>query len=253
VKVSESKTVLVTGAASGIGLATAKRFAAKRHTVILLDRNEAVHEMASEARKEGAKVLAVVADLAEFGDIQKACKAVDDWSGGCDILVNNAGVHPKRDGNVISFEELTITDWETVFRINSTAPFLLCQHFLPGMKRKGWGRIINVASRAARTYSERAAAHYTASKHALLGVTRYIGGAYASSGITANCVTPGQIDTALARLHSAESLKKAALSTPVGRLGTANEVAAAIEYLASDDAGFVTGSVLDVNGGAFIG
>ncbi|MDO8704416.1 MAG: SDR family NAD(P)-dependent oxidoreductase [Sulfuricaulis sp.] len=250
---STQRVVLVTGAASGIGLATARRFAADHLKVILLDRSEGVHAIAKEFEQQGFNALALVADLGDVEQIQRASETVKTMTGGCDILVNNAGIHPKRNGITISLEEMTLEDWETVFRINLTAPFLLCQKFIGGMKARQWGRIINVTSRAARTYSDRAGTHYSASKAGLIGMTRKIAGDYAAFGVTANCVAPGQIETPLARTSDPKVLANAAKTTPAGRLGTADEVASSIQYLASDAAGFITGAVIDVNGGGFIG
>ena len=133
--------------------------------------------------------------------------------------------------------------------MNSTAPFLLCQKLLPSMKRKQWGRVINISSRAGRTYSPRAGAHYSASKAAVIGMTRKLAGDYAAFGITANCIAPGQIDTPLASTSSPEVLADAARRIPAARLGSVSEIASAVLYLSSVDAGFVNGTVIDINGG----
>ncbi|MBF3851501.1 SDR family oxidoreductase [Burkholderia pseudomallei] len=248
---ANERTAVITGAASGIGLATARALAADGVGLVLLDRSESVKDVANSVGV--VKVHTIIADLGDLDQVLQAADEVNKKFGGCDILVNNAGVHPKRDGKFISFEEMTVEDWETVFRINTTAPFLLCQKLVAGMKERRWGRIVNIASRAGRTFSNRAGTHYSASKAALIGMTRSVAGAYASFGITANCVAPGQIETPLAQTSDPEVLKRAANSTPAGRLGTADEVASAVRYLTTDGAGFVTGTVIDVNGGDFIG
>jgi 3-oxoacyl-[acyl-carrier protein] reductase len=248
---SQDRIALVTGAASGIGLAIATRFVGAGMRVLLVDRSDSVVEVAQRFGQESA--LGWVADLGVTEDVLGTVQKVKEAFGRCDVLVNNAGVHPKVNGRIVSLEDTTLEAWETVFRINLTAPFLLCQRLLPGMRDQRWGRVINIASRTARTYSDRAGTHYTASKAGLIGMTRKIAGDYAPFGITANCVAPGQIETPLARTSTPEVLAKAAASTPAGRLGTADEVASAVVYLASDDAAFITGTVIDVNGGGFIG
>ncbi len=248
---SKDRIALVTGAASGIGLAIATRFVNAGMRVLLVDRSDSVVEVAQRLGAECA--LGWVADLGVTDDVLGTVDKVEKAFGRCDVLVNNAGVHPKVNGRIVSLEDTTLEAWETVFRINLTAPFLLCQRLLPGMRDRRWGRVVNISSRTARTYSDRAGTHYTASKAGLIGLTRKIAGDYASFGITANCVAPGQIETPLARTSTAEVLAKAAASTPAGRLGTADEVASAVVYLASDDAAFITGTVMDVNGGGFIG
>lgn len=240
-----NKTALVTGAASGIGLESARRLAAAGCRLVLLDRSERVRDVAA---KLGGGARAVVVDLDDLDATAEAADALAEGEG-IDILVNNAGVHPKRDGRIATLEEITVADWDFVFRVNVTAPFLLCQKLLPAMKRKGWGRIVNIASRAGRTYSPRAGTHYSASKAAVLGMTRKIAGDHAAFGITANCIAPGQIETPLARTSAPEIIAGAVERIPARRLGEAAEVASAVVYLASEGAAFVNGAVIDVNGG----
>jgi len=249
---ARKRVALVTGAARGIGLAAATALASE-FTVVLLDRDETVTQQAANLTQLGSDALAIVADLATPGELRDAARRLDEELGGCDVLVNNAGIHPKPAGRITPLDAIGLDEWELVLRINLTAPFLLCQRVLVGMKERGWGRIVNLASRAGRTYSERAGAHYSASTAGIIGLTRKIAGDYAAFGITANCVAPGQISTPMARASRSDVLAAAARQTPVGRLGTEAEVAAAIRYLASNEAGFVTGAVLDVNGGAFMG
>jgi 3-oxoacyl-[acyl-carrier protein] reductase len=250
---TQQRTAVITGAASGIGLESARWLRDSGVALILLDRSEAVREVASTLSGEGARVQAVVADLSDLSAVAEAGERILSLCDGVDILVNNAGVHPKVDGRIAQFEEITLEDWEFVFRVNTTAPFLLCQKLVPSMKRRQWGRVINIASRAGRTYSPRAGTHYSASKAAVIGMTRKIAGDYAAFGITANCIAPGQIETPLARTSKPEVLAEAARKIPAGRLGTVTEIASAVGYLASDGASFVTGTVIDVNGGETMG
>jgi len=149
--------------------------------------------------------------------------------------------------------EIALGDWDQVLRVNLTAPFLLCQALLPDMCRRGWGRVVNIASRTGRTFTGTAGLHYTASKAALVGMTRQLAGESAAAGVTVNCVAPGRIDTPLLRQVAPERVAASMRSIPAQRLGTPAEVAAAVGFLVSPGAAFITGACLDVNGGDFMG
>ena len=244
-----SRTSLVTGAAGGIGLETAQTLARRGDRVVLLDRSEEVQQVAAAMRTNGLRAEAFIADLSDLAQIDDVASRILAATSGVDILVNNAGIHPKVNGRVPGFEDIRAEDWELVFRINTTAPFLLCQRFIGAMKEKKWGRVVNIASRAARAYSDRAGTHYSASKAAVIAMTRKLAGDYAAYGITANCIAPGQIMTPLARQSAPEVLAEAVRRIPAKRIGTVEEVAAAVAYFTSEPAAFVTGTVLDVNGG----
>jgi len=249
---SEKRSAVVTGAASGIGLAIAEWLARAQMRVLLVDRSPAVHERARELASKGFQADAHLADLSREEDILGVAKHVKASLGRCDVLVNNAGVHPKNKGDRFSLPEIGFADWEAVLRVNLSAPFLLCRELVPLMQANGWGRIINIASRAGRTYIAPAGVHYSASKAGLIGMTRQIAGDYARFGITANCVAPGRIETPLSSQSSPSIIEKAIQGIPAGRLGTPEEVAAVAGFLASDGAAYVTGIVVDVNGGVFM-
>ncbi|HEY9281365.1 MAG TPA: SDR family NAD(P)-dependent oxidoreductase [Eoetvoesiella sp.] len=249
---SEKKVAVITGAASGIGLQIAHRLCQQDLRVVMLDRSEVVADRAADVKKNGGSADFITVDLGSTEQTLSAAEQVKERYGRCDILINNAGIHPKRNGAVQALDDISLDEWEIVFRVNLTAPFLLCQQFVPLMKEKKWGRVVNIASRAGRTYSERASTSYSASKAGLIGMTRKIAGDYGAFGITANCIAPGQIETPLARTSSPEVLENAAGLIRMRRLGAADEVASAAEYLVSVPAGFITGSVVDVNGGEFM-
>jgi 3-oxoacyl-[acyl-carrier protein] reductase len=244
----------VTGAASGIGLQIARRLAEDGAHVLLADRNPSVVTVEGDMRREGLDVSSIAVDLQHAGDTRRlAERALHALGGACDILVNCAGIHPKRDGRYMKTSEVSLEDWEQVLRVNMTAPFLLCQSLIPPMCQKGWGRVVNIASRVGRTFTGTAGLHYTASKAALLGMTRQLAGESAAFGVTVNCVAPGRIETPLLRQASADVVAATARTIPAGRLGTPSEIAAVVRYLVSDGAAFMSGACVDANGGDFMG
>ena len=250
---SVQRSALVTGGSSGIGLAIAKAYAAQGWRVLLVDQSDNVAQVAQELSTPPAPVHAHRADLSIEAEVLHAATAAQELFGGCDVLVNCAGVSMKRDGLPIPPHEVATADWQRVLFINLTAPFLLCRELIPGMKERGWGRVINITSRAGRTFVPPAGVDYAASKAGLVGLTRHLGGTYAPFGVTVNCIAPGRVETPLSSLSSPEIIASAVKGIPVGRLGTTQEIAAAAVYLASDAASYITGFCLDVNGGAFIG
>lgn len=251
------KIAVVTGGASGIGLATVKRLQDDGHTVVIVDRSEAAASVARElSRIDAPPVYFEVADLGSAEEIDRLTAAITDKHGGVDILVNNAGIHPKReDGSHFPVEEISLEQWQQVMTVNLTATFLLSQWAMGDMKTRGWGRIINVSSRAGRVFMPISGAHYVASKAAVIGFTRTLAGDCGPYGVTANTVAPGRIKTPLSDVSGAGSSQNLheefSKSVPLGRVGTSDELAAAISFLASNDASFITGAVLDVNGGIF--
>lgn len=246
----------VTGGASGIGLASVRRLHADGHRVLIIDRSELALELAQELSTEEFPVYAMIADLSSPEAIEKLTVDIDREFGGVDILLNNAGIHPKRrDGSHYPIAEITLDQWNLVMDINMTATFLLSQWAMKGMSERGWGRIINVASRAGRMYMPISGAHYAASKAAVIGFTRYLAGDGGPYGVTANTVAPGRIKTPLSDVSgigSSQNLhEESARAVPLRRVGTADELAASVSFLASEDSSFITGAVIDVNGGAF--
>ena len=165
--------------------------------------------------------------------------------GRLDILVNNAAL-----ARSTRFEQLSVEEWRLALDTNMTAPFRLTKSALPAMKAQGYGRVINISSSAGRTVSTLGGAHYTASKAGLLGLTRAAAKELGRFGITVNAICPGMIDTELTRENaSTELLQRLAASFPVPRLGEAREVADLICYVASEEAGYITGASFDINGG----
>ena len=237
------KVALITGAARGLGRAAAARLLERGASV-------AVHVRDSEraeavAGQLGAGAFAVSGDLADSAALREIVDRTLDRYGRLDILVNNAALALST-----RFEQIPEEEWRRAMDINVTAPFLLIRAVLPAMKAAGWGRIINISSTAGKSVSTLGGAHYTTSKAALLGLTRAAAKELGPYGITVNAICPGLIDTELTREHaSAADLAAYARSFPIQRLGEAVEVADLICFLASEQAGYITGASLDINGG----
>lgn len=246
------RSVLITGAASGIGLAIAHEFAGRGHQVLLTDVNASVKDTARSLSADGSPFQAYVADLADEQAVLSLAAHAQELFSGCDILINSAGVSPKSKGEATQPTDIATPDWERVLRINLTAPFILCRELIASMQAKQFGRIINIASRAGRTYVAPTGVHYAASKAGLLGMTRQFAGIYARYGITANCIAPGRIETPLASLSSAAIIEHAKASIPAQRLGRPDEIACVAYFLASAGASYVNGACIDANGGAFM-
>jgi len=246
-------SALVTGAASGIGLAIARQLAGAGHRLLLTDRDSSVLGVAAALPGRGAAHEALVADLEDEDQVLHIARHAQGAFGGCDILVNNAGMNIKKDGGRYPLDEISTAHWEKVMRVNTTAPFLLCRELMPAMRKKKWGRVVNIASRAGRTYIPSVTLHYATSKAALIGMTRQLAGEFAADGITVNCVAPGPVETPLSRQNNPEVAARLRAAVPAARSGTADEIAATVCFLVSAEASFIAGACIDVNGGAFMG
>ena len=237
----EGRVALITGAARGLGRAAAERLLARGASVAVNARGPERAE--ALARELGERALAVPGDVTESPDAMVG--RVMDRFGRLDILVNNAAyARSKR------FHDLTADEWRRAIEVNLTAPFLLIKAAVPAMKAQKYGRIVNISSLAGKTVSTLGGAHYTASKAGLQGLTRAAAKELGRFGITVNAICPGMIDTELTRENATqEQLDALAASYPVPRLGTREEVANLIGFLASEAAGYITGASFDINGG----
>ena len=236
-----NKTVLITGASRGIGYCTAELFA-------LNGLNMAVNylhtpEPAISLSKQYGNVLPIKADVSKRHEVEAMTEQICREFGKIDVLVNNAGIAQQK-----LFTDITDDDWNQMFDINVKGVFHCCQAVLPGMIARKSGKIINISS----VWGEKGAScevHYSASKAALIGLTKALAKEEGLSGITVNCITPGVIDTDMNGHLNAETLSALQEETPLGRIGTPQDVAHMIYFLASDAANFITGQVIGVNGG----
>jgi len=237
------RVAIITGAARGLGLAAAKRLYERGASVAVnirdAERAEAV------AASLGDRALAVPGDITGDGVPEEIVRRTIDRFGRVDVLVNNAS-HARST----RFADLSDDEFRDALEVNLTAPFRLTKAVLPYMKEQRYGRIINISSSAGRMVSTLGGAHYTASKAGLLGLTRAAAKELGQFGITVNAICPGMIDTELTHENaSPELLERLASRYPVPRLGTALEVADLICFAASEAAGYLTGTSLDINGG----
>jgi 3-oxoacyl-[acyl-carrier protein] reductase len=233
------RTALVTGASGGIGEAIARQLHAQGATVVLAGRRRDALAALAGALGERAKV--AVAELAEPQAADQLIAAAAE--GGVDVLINNAGL--TRDNLALRMKD---EDWQTVLDVNLSAGFRLIRAALRGMMRQRWGRIVNVTSIVALTGNP-GQANYAAAKAGMIGMTKSLAAEVASRGITVNCVAPGFIQTAMTEALSEEQRARLLARVPIGRLGHGADVAAAVGYLVSEEAAYVTGHTLHVNGG----
>ena len=242
------KVALITGASQGIGRACALALAEQGATVALAARNEAkLAKVAAEIAAAGGSAQAFALDLGSEDSIHACAKAVVEQFGKVDILVNNAGI--TRDTLTLRMKR---KDWDDVLATNLTGAFLMTQAVMGSMLKARWGRIINITSVVGQT-GQAGQVNYAASKAGLIGLTRSLAREVASRGITVNAVAPGYIETPMTAVLSEEVTKAMLATVPLGRRGTPKDVAQAVKFLASDAASYITGHVLDVNGGMFMG
>ena len=244
----QGRIALVTGASQGIGRACAVELAKAGATVALAARNEAkLAEAVTEIEAAGGKATAFALDVASEESIKTGAKAILDKFGKVEILVNNAGI--TRDTLVLRMKR---PDWDDVLNTNLTGAFLLTQALLSQMLRNRWGRIINITSVVGRT-GQAGQVNYAASKAGMIGMTRSLAREVASRNITVNAVAPGYIETPMTAVLDDKQREAMMATIPAGRAGTDVEIAQAVAFLASDAAAYITGHVLDVNGGMFMG
>jgi NAD(P)-dependent dehydrogenase (short-subunit alcohol dehydrogenase family) len=241
---------VITGAASGIGLGVARRFAADGHRVALVDRHgEAAEAAAAELRDQGATAVAYGVDVADWSAVHDAFDRVRADLGPVSILVTSAGIE--------SFDaalDITPETWQRILSVNLTGTFVSIQAALADMVDAQWGRIVTISSSSAQSGAPHMA-HYAASKGGVIGLTKALARELAGAGITVNTIPPSLVDTPMARDAEARGLVSVdamAAMIPLARAGTPDDIAGACSFLCSDDGSYITGQVIGVNGGMYI-
>lgn len=241
----EGKVALVTGAGRGIGRAIALALAKEGCDVVLVDLDEpAAQRVAREVETLGRRALPVKANVASLADVQRAVALTVEKFGRLDILVNNAGIIKRG-----TLEDHSDADWELVISVNLRGTYYFSREAAKIMKRQGWGRIINISSVAGKIGDITSAPSYGPSKAAVNALTKSLARELAPFGITVNAVAPHAIETEMTAEWSEERRRALIAQIPLGRMGKPEEVAAAVVFLASPEASFITGEILDVNGG----
>lgn len=238
------RVAVVTGAAAGLGQAYARRLAVDGLTVCVADL-VAPDETEALIRVAGGTVLGAVCDVSSEESVAGLGSLVAEQLGRCDVLVNNAGIYP-----VQPFEEIDLAAWRRVLAVNLDGTFLCCRAFVPGMRERGWGRIVNVATTVG-SMAIPGFAHYTASKHGVVGLTRALASELGENGITVNCVCPGLVVTPGTQAGPQAGWYDAvAQSQAIKRRSDPRDVVGVVSFLASDDSAFMTGQTVVVDGGA---
>lgn len=242
------KVALITGASQGIGRVCAIHLAKAGATIAAVARNqEKLDSLVKEIIESGGKAASFIIDVADEEQIKTGCKAILAQFGKVDILVNNAGI--TRDQLVMRMKR---ADWDSVLNTNLTSAYLCIQQIIPSMLKQRSGRIINITSVFGQI-GQAGQANYASSKAGLIGLTMAIAREVGSRNITCNAVAPGFIETAMTSVLSDDFKQNAVKMIPLGRVGTPEDVAGAVGFLASDEAAYITGHVLNVNGGMLMG
>jgi 3-oxoacyl-[acyl-carrier protein] reductase len=244
----EGRVALITGASQGIGRACAQVMAREGATVAVAARNrEKLDQLVAEIAAAGGKSAAFVMDVADEEQVKSGIKSALAQFGKIDILVNNAGI--TRDQLVMRMKR---ADWDAVLNTNLTSAYLCIQQVIGSMLKQRWGRIINITSVFGQI-GQAGQANYAASKAGLIGLTMAMAREVASRNITCNAVAPGFIETSMTAALSEEFKQSAVKNIPLGRVGSPEDVASVVSFLASEDASYITGHVLNVNGGLLMG
>jgi NAD(P)-dependent dehydrogenase (short-subunit alcohol dehydrogenase family) len=242
-----NRVVVITGAGQGIGAAIARRFADQGERLVLVDVNtEYLRELEATLEGTGCELLPVIADVSSKEQVSHLVEQAKQAFGGIDVLVNNAGI--IRDNLISNISE---QDWDQVLDVNLKGAFLCCQAVFPTLKSQRSGKIVNIVSRA--WLGSIGQANYTASKGGLVSLTRSLALEFARFQINVNAVAPGAIDSPMTQGMPAEARERLIRMQPTGKMGKVEDIAAAVAFLASDDAEFITGQVLHVDGGKSCG
>jgi NAD(P)-dependent dehydrogenase (short-subunit alcohol dehydrogenase family) len=244
---TRNRVVVITGAGQGIGAAIARRFADQGASLALVDVNaEHLRQLAGSLEGSGCEILQVIADVSSKEQVLRLVEQVKEAFGGIDVLVNNAGI--IRDNLISNISE---QDWDQVLDVNLKGAFLCCQAVFPTLRSQRSGKIVNIVSRA--WLGSIGQANYTASKGGLVSLTRSLALEFARFQINVNAVAPGAIDSPMTQGLPAEARDRLIRMQPTGKMGKVEDIAAAVAFLASEDAEFITGQVLHIDGGKSCG
>lgn len=241
-------TAFISGASRGIGRAAALKLASLGYDLALNYHTnyEAAQNVQHEAQKYGVKVLLLAGDIADKNNVREMFRKIGETFGGADVVVNNASFAEQ-----LMFQDITYEKWRRMFAVTVDGAFFTVQNALPHMLHEKRGRIINISSMWGEVGAS-CEVHYSAAKGALIAMTKALAKELGPSGITVNCITPGVIDTEMNAHLSAEDLAELCEETPLGRLGSPDDIAETVAFLASAEAGFITGQIIGVNGGFVI-
>ena len=243
------RTAVVTGGSKNIGLAIANKFASSGMNVAILSVSEgSAVSVSDEINKQGGISIGIQCDVSDEHSVEEALNKVYQKFGSIDVLVNSAGIL-----DMAKIEEMTVDDWDKVMSINLRGTFLMIQKSIIYLEKSKFPRIINISSNSGRMGGFENGMAYSASKGGIIAMTYGIARQLAPKKITVNCVAPGTIESDMLNARDEDTRKRLLTRFPLGRFGTSDEVATAVCYFASEESGFTTGSVLDVNGGLFMG
>jgi acetoacetyl-CoA reductase/3-oxoacyl-[acyl-carrier protein] reductase len=243
-----NKIVLVTGGSRGIGSSIARILAGDGYHVVLTYNNskELAENIVTSIKSNGGQAMALQMSMENKGSIERALDIINDQWDAVNILINNAGVAQEKP-----FFNISSHDFDHMIAVNLKGPFTLCQKLIPDMIRQGWGRIVNISSIGGQ-WGGFNQVHYAAAKAGLINLTRSLARIYSKDGITVNAVAPGLIHTEMIGHEiNSEPGKEKVRNIPVGRIGETKEVADVVKFLVSDEAGYITGQTINVNGGMY--
>ena len=250
-KSGATKVALVAGGAQGLGRGIAERLMRDGFQVVVGDIDAAALANLPSWSEGGQAALGLPLDVTSEDSVAGLMREIDHRFGRLDVVVNSAGILGSVDGVMPTVEGSPLAVWQQVLLVNLTGTFLVCRAAIPLLRRGGWGRFINIASRTARTRSGNPA--YSASKGGIITFSRNLAAEVAPYGITVNCLAPSWVETPLTKVLDDAALRARKIAeTPIGRIGTVEDMAGAVAFLVSNDASFITGSVVDVNGGSYM-
>lgn len=246
----KGRKILITGAGNGIGAAIADDLKSSGAIILLVDYNdEMLQKKQQELESFGCKVFSFSADISDYEQCNAAYQYFYQQVGFIDTLINNAGISPKHQGEAHKIWQLLPDEWNKVIDVNLNGSFNFIHLLVPNMISHQFGKIVNTSSVAAKAYLPIVACHYSTTKAAIIGMTRHLAGELGGNNINVNAIAPGRIETPMVMAVDHDINQQIIDNTPLGRLGTASEVAKVVKFLISEESNFVTGQTIDISGG----